>query len=192
MYDAYKAIALYLERDPLEFWQNAECFKGWVNLMRWQHNLERMGMPEGSDYSEIIRIFHEIYDPQITVFSWVNEMLQELKKRHCLAVLSAASSTSVKKSLKNVLGYFAYVLGSDDVRMVKPDPEGIFLIMNATGIDASETIMIGDTHADIIAGKSAKVKTAAVTWGMGKRSQLEIFKPDFVFDDPMDLKQLCF
>lgn len=184
MYDAYKAIALHLGRESQEFWQSADDFNNWANFMNWQHNLERMGMPVGSDYSEIIRIFHEIYDPRITVFSWADEILEYLEKRHCLTVLSAAPSASVKDSLKHVSGFFSYVLGSDDVRMVKPNPEGIFLIMDAIGAKASQTIMIGDTRADIQAGKSAGVRTALVTWGVPGWEEARDLEPDFIFDDP--------
>lgn len=190
MYDAYKAIALHLERKPREFWQNVDDFKKWANFMHWQNNLERMGMSAGSDYSEIIRIFHETYDPQIKVFSWAGEVLEDLEKRHCLAVLSAAPSASVRGSLEKVSGFFSYVLGSDDVRMVKPDPEGIHLLMDATGTKASQTIMIGDTCADILAGKNAGVMTALVTWGVPKWEEAKELKPDFIFDDPMMLKSL--
>jgi phosphoglycolate phosphatase-like HAD superfamily hydrolase len=42
--------------------------------------------------------------------------------------------------------------------------------------------MVGDTPADILAGKAAGTKTCAVTYGFGTRDVLLQYAPDYVID----------
>jgi HAD superfamily hydrolase (TIGR01549 family) len=188
VYASYLEIARYLERNPQDFWKDFDEFMGWVDYIEWPRNLERMGMPKGSDYTEIRRIFHEVCDPQIYTFHWVPEILEELAGRHNLAVLSASIASSIYGSLGPVVEYFSHIIASDHVANVKPDPEGIHLIMDRVGAKSSETLMIGDAWVDIMAGKNANVKTAGVSWGMTPVEDLLKFEPNYIFEDPDDLR----
>lgn len=47
----------------------------------------------------------------------------------------------------------------------KPNPEMILQAMNETGIDANQTIMVGDTSFDMQMAKSAKAYAIGVNWG---------------------------
>jgi len=188
MYAAYLAIADHINKDPAVFWQGVNDFRSWHNN-DWHHNFERMGIARNVDYRPMVQIFHDIYDPSIAKFSWVEEILDHLaQKQHVLAVLSGAKSNSVRATLESSLGHFSAILGSDHVEKIKPDPEGIHLIMDKIGICADDTVMIGDSDADILAGKNAGVKTAGVTWGMADLEEIEKLHPDFIFHDPMELK----
>jgi len=190
VYASYIEIARYLNCNPQDFWRDFDEFMKWVDYIEWSRNLERMGMPFGSDYTEIRRIFHDICDPHIHTFHWVPEILGDLAKRHNLAVLSASIASSVNGSLDSVSGYFSHVITSDHVANVKPDPEGIYLIMDMVGAKSSETLMVGDFWVDIMAGKNAGIQTAGVSWGMTLREDLLKFEPDYMFEDPHDLKSL--
>ena len=46
---------------------------------------------------------------------------------------------------------FDAVIGGDDVLNVKPDPQGILLALERMGISASESMMVGDSTADMLA-----------------------------------------
>jgi len=188
VYESYQVIAKHLEREPEEFWSNYDDFMGWVDFIQWNRNLERMGMPLGSDYREIKKIFHEIYDQHIRIFAWAPEILDELAGRHQLAVLSSSTAHSLNNSLEFLSGYFSHIIASDHVAKIKPDPEGIHLIMDSVGAKPSQTLMIGDAWVDIMAGKKAGVQTAGVSWGMTSAEDLIKHEPDFMFDDPQMLR----
>jgi phosphoglycolate phosphatase-like HAD superfamily hydrolase len=47
--------------------------------------------------------------------------------------------------------------------------------------------MVGDTTADILAGKAAGLKTCAVTYGFGRLAELQHCQPDYVIDTFSDL-----
>ena len=54
------------------------------------------------------------------------------------------------------------VIGLDDVKVTKPDPEGIVKAMELLGV--KKAVYIGDNITDIQAGKNAGIKTIGVKW----------------------------
>jgi len=50
--------------------------------------------------------------------------------------------------------------------------------------------MVGDTTADIIAGKSAGLKTVGVLCGFGERTELERAGADLILNSTADLADL--
>ena len=51
--------------------------------------------------------------------------------------------------------------------------------------------MVGDTPADILAGKAAGLMTCAVTYGFGRREALLQCAPDYLIDTFGELVPLC-
>ena len=78
---------------------------------------------------------------------------------------------------------FDMVVDADAVRHKKPNPEGIFMIINRFKDCADEVFMVGDTELDVLAAKSAGVKSIAVTWGFRDEQHLKQFNPDFIVDN---------
>jgi len=82
------------------------------------------------------------------------------------------------------------VITADDVKVPKPDPEGVGLALTLLKSTPSETIFIGDTVHDMRAGRAAGVARCAVTWGAAPRARLLAEEPELVCDDPADLARL--
>lgn len=187
IFAAYREISIDLcGKDLRQFFENINYFKEWFST-DWQINLRRMGI-EDADFPKAVDIFHRVYDPRIETFHWVGEIFEELSVRgHNIVVLSASSTVSVKKSLNSSAKHVSLFIGSEDVSKIKPDPEGIHLAMKEFPHFASDSLMIGDTEMDVIAGKSAGVLTGAVDWGMRRiGNYLVDLDPDHVFHSPSD------
>jgi HAD superfamily hydrolase (TIGR01509 family) len=60
--------------------------------------------------------------------------------------------------------YFDIVVSGSDVEHHKPHPEGIRLVLSALRVRPDETIMVGDSLADIAASREAGVRIASVVW----------------------------
>ena len=82
--------------------------------------------------------------------------------------------------------------------MHKPSPEPLLLCLERLAtlrpgepLDPSGAIYIGDSPFDIQAGRAAGMATAAVTWGIFSRADLEDARPDHVLQRPGDLVRLC-
>jgi HAD superfamily hydrolase (TIGR01509 family) len=187
LYEAYLVTVAYLGKDPADFFKNSGEFRKWYDS-DWHKNLDRIGVPYKDKIPLINKMFHDIYDPAIQTFPWVTEILGELSSTHTIAVLSASASVSVRKSLKDSERYINIIVGCDQVKKIKPHPEGINYIIDKLGAKVSQTLMVGDMDADILAGKNAGVLTGAVSWGLtGSEKEMLEHNPDFIFSRPEDL-----
>ena len=153
--------------------------------------------PECGDISELYastyrRLFHEFNtDGAVTLYPDVMETLMELKRRgKTLTIASSRSHASLAEYIENLglSDIISYILGADDVKEGKPNPEAIFKTLERFDFDTDEAMMIGDTVFDINMGINAGVKTCGVTYGNGSRESLS--DADWVIDDFGSLLEL--
>jgi phosphoglycolate phosphatase-like HAD superfamily hydrolase len=189
-YEAYNILVTAMGKDPASFFTDVASFKEWCNVDWHKNEMRILGGDTYAPNPEFNRIFHETCDPHLKLFPWVPNMLVHLSKKYTLAILSSSTKTSVGKELKELTQYFSFIIGAEEVHSLKPNPEGVRLILKLTETDANDAIMIGDMNVDFLAGKSAGVKTALVQWGMGDWEELQSLKPDFLFEKPEDLLSL--
>lgn len=78
-------------------------------------------------------------------------------------------------------GYFEAAVTGDDVSRPKPDPQGVWLALEKLGESRESAAFVGDSDADIRAGKAAGVRTYAVQWMSASQSQQYEVQPDAVF-----------
>ena len=78
---------------------------------------------------------------------------------------------------------FSAIVGADDVKNAKPDPEPVNIILNKLRTDADSAIVVGDTAFDITMGRRAGAHTCGVTYGNGTRGELEQSGAGSVIDD---------
>src|SRR4030067_486846 len=74
--------------------------------------------------------------------------------------------------------YFVDVVGGDSLDCKKPHPDGLLHIMRTHGSSPGETLMVGDSGNDVLAGKKAGVATCGVTYGLGIEGFASL-PPDF-------------
>ena len=82
---------------------------------------------------------------------------------------------------------FCIILGGDSTQKRKPDPEALYMAMNACKVAASETAMVGDSPVDIQAGKSAGVTTCGVMGGFRPKEELEAAGCDLIIRNLLEL-----
>lgn len=116
--------------------------------------------------------------------------LQAADIRMAIATQKAEEITTTILKQLNIEPYFSVVVGPESVKRRKPDPESVLLILERLQAFPRHTLMVGDTPADIRAGKSAGVLTCAVTYGYGRPADLTAENPDFVLDHLSDLTKL--
>ncbi len=132
------------------------------------------------------RIFNEnqrIIKPQ--AFPHVVEILSALKEQgFTLTIASSRSHASLSELTKDmgIADSISYLIGADDVKRAKPEPEPVLNTLSAMNYDASETLVVGDMAVDILMGANAGAKTCGVTWGNGTREELEQAGADFIID----------
>jgi len=183
---AYDMAIHSIGKDPRDFYCGTEGFRGWFNH-DWHKTEENIFGAPYEPRPEFDAVFHQHFDPSTELFPWVPQVLEELSSRTGLAILSSSNIESVVAELGSLRGFFQEVVGGNMVVKLKPNPEGIFRILKQLRIPAEKAIMIGDADADILAGKAAGVKTAAILWGIGEEEELRQLSPDFVLSNPNEI-----
>ena len=109
-----------------------------------------------------------------------------------LAVVTGKSRVTALYTLEQlgVLDLFDVIYGGDDVDRHKPDPQAIHAVVSDLGVPADESgVMIGDSAADVLAGKAAGLVTIGVLWGNPDHEQLLDAGPDIVCGSISDLRE---
>jgi pyrophosphatase PpaX len=108
------------------------------------------------------------------------------------ALVTSKNHAEIRNTLPRlgILEFVDAIVSADDVTNPKPDPEGVLLALDKLGSGANEALFIGDTVHDMRAGKSAVVARCAVTWGAGPRTLLVAEGPEFLCDQPGELRCL--
>jgi phosphoglycolate phosphatase len=131
------------------------------------------------------RIFNEFNtEGAVQLYPHVMETLKELKRRGIILTIASSRSNASLTEYINNLGLastITYILGANDVKEGKPNPEAVLKTLAAHGIPADEAIVVGDTVFDIDMGRNAGVKTCGVTYGNGSRESLS--NADWLIDD---------
>lgn len=76
----------------------------------------------------------------------------------------------IKKNFNNI--NLDYVLGKTENIKVKPDPEGLNLIINKMNLNKDEVIYCGDSPTDYKTACNAGIKCISVTWGFRSKEKL--------------------
>jgi HAD superfamily hydrolase (TIGR01509 family) len=78
--------------------------------------------------------------------------------------------------------FFKHLQGGTPGLRHKPAPDTVLAALAALRCPPSHAMMVGDTPADILAGKAAGVMTCAVTYGYGSREALLQCAPDAMIE----------
>ena len=129
------------------------------------------------------------------VFPGIIRLLQRIRSSR----LQVALVTGVEKAMMEfsldpfgLSKFFETSISADDVRNGKPDPEGINLALSRIGTNARQSIYIGDSPSDIIAGKRAGVLTGAALWSPENRGDPTTENPDYEFRSVQQLSEFIF
>ena len=86
--------------------------------------------------------------------------------------------------------FFQHIQGWVPGLQLKPAPDAVLAALAALRCAPPQALMVGDTTADILAGKAAGLKTCAVTYGFGSTEEIQHCQPDYVLDTFSDLVRL--
>jgi phosphoglycolate phosphatase len=81
--------------------------------------------------------------------------------------------------------FFPYIYGGDSFEAKKPDPTGLRKLMQETGAQPQETVMIGDSQVDVLTARNAGAWSVGCAFGFGSETLDEI-PPDVVVDRARD------
>jgi phosphoglycolate phosphatase len=116
----------------------------------------------------------------------IADALAALTGRKSTATTKGTPTTRAVLEQFGLLPYFDHVQGTDGFP-AKPEPDVIFASLQVLGIGAEDCLLVGDSPADMEAGRRAGVKTCAVLWGYGRHEDLAKWEPDYWIAHPREL-----
>ncbi len=124
-----------------------------------------------SNHDKAIELYYEKYSEKhkelVLENKDINDLLLFLKREgYKLGIVTGKANRSLLISLDclNMYNLFDVIITGDDVSMPKPHPEGLNKALEQLHITNTDAIFIGDSDADILAGKRANIHTIGVQW----------------------------
>jgi 3-amino-5-hydroxybenzoic acid synthesis related protein len=130
---------------------------------------------------------------RISLFPEGPILLQKLRALGLkLAVLTGKDRVRTLQTLDhfNIRYFFQEVVASDQLRVPKPDPEGILHTLKLLDCATNEAVMIGDSVSDILCAQRAEVTSIAVTWGIKPERVQTLCVPDYIVHDWVSLTKV--
>jgi len=121
------------------------------------------------------------------VFPGVAEGLSALDGLKSTATTKGTPTSRAILEQFGLLRYFHHVQGTDGFPP-KPAPDVILASLAGLGASPADCLFVGDSAADMEAGRRAGVRTCAVRYGYGQTEELARHSPDYWIDD---LRELC-
>src|SRR6266404_5267140 len=123
-----------------------------------------------ADYPRLSERYRHHYisrEPEITLFAGAREMLDELDARgFLLAIATGKARAGLTRALvQQRLEHRFIASRCADEGFPKPHPDMLLNLMDCCGVDAVETLMIGDTTHDLELARNAGARAVAVTYG---------------------------
>jgi phosphoglycolate phosphatase len=135
---------------------------------------------------------------EISLFDGVIELLQELKRQHYWVTIGTGKS---RKGLDVTLERDVLVDGNSvklaslfdgtrtaDQTQGKPNPQMLFELMREFGVDASRTLMVGDTTHDLQMALNAGVDALGVNYGAHEHDFLLTCHPKAIVGSVLELR----
>ena len=192
------SVNLTLEEMGLSKITKDQCrvFVGNGARVLMEKSLKAAGDTDASRIEEGMEIYGRIFDQNctyhVTPYEGIPEMLKVLKDKGIhLAVLSNKPDRQTVKVVKAIFGeeLFDYAQGQKEGIRRKPEPDGVWYLMEQMHVSKEECLYIGDSEVDAATGWNAGLKTIGVLWGFRDRKTLETAGADDLIDRPDELLQ---
>jgi pyrophosphatase PpaX len=144
---------------------------------------------------ELVRVYREHNEPlhaDLEPCTGIEPALDRLREEgRRLGIVTAKRHVTVQLAfdvLPRLEGYFDVVVGADDTRRHKPDPEPILHALDVLGAAPAEAAYVGDSPFDVQAARAAGAFAVAVTWGrIHDEERLFREQPDALVHDAQEL-----
>jgi phosphoglycolate phosphatase len=132
-------------------------------------------------------LFEEYYAANcmdsIYIYDGIKELLEKLSDaKYKMSIATNASNKFARDAIKylEIEHHFSYIIGYDDVKEAKPEPEMLLKTLDDLDICHTNSILVGDSKKDLFSAQKANIKCHLVNWGFSDHK-------DQGFDNTIDL-----
>jgi phosphoglycolate phosphatase len=120
------------------------------------------------------------------VYPGIAATLARLGGKKSTATTKGTPTTRIVLEQFGLIEHFDHVQGTDGFP-AKPQPDVLLKSLEALGVRPQDCLFVGDSAADMEAGRRAGVKICAVRYGYGKPEDLAKWTPDYWISDLREL-----
>jgi len=162
---------------------------------RLEQNLSINNMIKGIDIRKFLdaylKSYYEMTATKTKLMPNASETLKKLSRKAKLALVTMRHVPKEEVVLElgkfGLAKYFRLIVTASDTYHPKPSPEALLRCAKQLGIHASECAVVGDSVADVRAGRNVGAKTVAVLSGIFTKEELETEKPDLILESINEL-----
>ena len=132
------------------------------------------------------RIYPERKHAMTKPYPGVAEALAALGGKKSTATTKGTPTTRAVLQQFGLIQFFDHVQGTDGIPC-KPAPDVLLAALTGLAAQPADCLMVGDSPADMEAGRRAGVKICAVRYGYGKPDDLAKWEPDYWVSDLREL-----
>jgi pyrophosphatase PpaX len=152
------------------------------------------GIASGRELERLLQVGLRQVFVKVQLYPMVRELLESCRQAGFVVGLVTSSPREqvlTAFAQLNLASYFDTVVTGDDVTNFKPHPEPVQLALSRLGKLPHETLFVGDSTMDMLAGHAAGTHTALFLPSQHSRfydlDALRATEPDFVFSDHGEL-----
>lgn len=159
-----------------------------------EKTLQKAGDQELVHYEEGLLAYMEEFQIHardgVVPYDGIVELLETMKQMGIkITVLSNKPHNQAVENIEMVfgVGYFDYIAGQKENVPKKPDPAGIWPILDALQVETSDCLYVGDTSVDMQTGLAAKIDTVGVLWGFRGIEELAVYPVKQLVSHPREI-----
>lgn len=124
------------------------------------------------------------------IYPGILESLQSLKMRgYTIGIVTTKYHYRIEQILEkyNAKKLIDLIVGADDVKIEKPNPEGLLWVVDQLGLDKKQVLYVGDSIVDAKAAQNAVVDFVGVLTGTTKKEDFHEYNNIFIGNDVNDV-----
>lgn len=140
------------------------------------------------------RYFREKADLIMTdnteLYNDVKEVLQSLKREgYEIGIVTTKFHYRIEQILNkfNILDLADVIVGAEDVKIEKPDPEGLLWVLNKLQLQKDDLLYVGDSIVDAKTAENAQVRFAGVLTGTTTADEFNQYNHVFIGENLKDI-----
>ena len=124
-------------------------------------------------------LFETYYDEHcisdIELYDGIEKLLKVLKNKFTLTIATNASTNFALQMTEHldIQHYFKDIIGADKVEQSKPHPDMLNALIKKHNFNRNKTILVGDSHKDLLSANSANIGSILVNWGFTNHEEDE-------------------